>query len=135
MATLNPAHSCASSWRQLVEAAGTARRAGAQPWLIYSIVAGTGRARLRKIPVLPGPMIYAVPEWNGWLYVGKTEQTLPERLDGHLRDPDRAARWSTVMAILLDPDVSTARLGQMERAGRNILAPRTGSRWSTGATA
>jgi hypothetical protein len=132
---LNPAHPCAASWRQLLDAAGADLRAGGQPWLAYPIVAGTGGTRLRKIPVLPGPMIYAVPEWNGWLYVGKTEQTLTERLAGHLRDPDRAARWHTVMAILLDPDVSTARLGQMERAGRNILAPRTGSRWSTGATA
>jgi Uri superfamily endonuclease len=78
-------------------------------------------------------MIYAVPDWNSWLYVGKTEQTLTARLETHLRDPDRATRWHTVMAILLDPEVSMVRLGQMERSGRELLAPRTGSRWSTGA--
>jgi hypothetical protein len=116
----------------MIEVAGEHLRAGALPWQVYPIAAGTGRARLHQVPALPGPMIYAVPDWNGWSYVGLTGQDLPDRLRGHLRDPAKAARWAAVMALPLDAGVSAVQIARMERAGKVLLAPRTGSRWSTG---
>ncbi|MBC9006732.1 hypothetical protein [Micromonospora aurantiaca (nom. illeg.)] len=116
----------------MIEVVGEHLRAGARPWQVYPITAGTGNARLRRIPALPGPMIYAVPDWNGWSYVGLTVQNLPDRLRGHLREPAKAARWAAVMALPLDADVGAVQIARLERAGKDLLAPRTGSRWSTG---
>lgn len=129
MGRLSPACARGLEWGRLLVAAGDDVRTGVDHWRIYKIDPVQRKDRLHAIPLLPGPMIYAVLEAEGWYYVGQTMQTLTSRLRSHLRVVDRAIRWHRIMAMVLQSEVSATRLNDLERAGRVLLAPRAGSRW------
>jgi hypothetical protein len=120
-------HPLAPDWDEMLRLVGTDLRPDAMPWQIHLFNAAP--SRLREVPGVPGPLVYAVPNGNGWHYVGQTRQSLRQRMTTHLRDPDRAARWAGVMAIALLPEISVNRLDELEHIARNLLRPRMGSRW------
>ncbi|GLY31507.1 hypothetical protein [Kineosporia sp. NBRC 101731] len=123
---LKAEHPLAFSWRALLEVAGEDLHPEAKPWQLYPI--GLAPQALVNVPHTSMPLIYAVPG-NGWTYVGQTRQTLRARLAGHLRNPLKARTWAAIMVVELQPDISAARLDELESSGHHLLRPRTGERW------
>jgi hypothetical protein len=120
-------HPLAPDWDEMLHQVGTDLRLDATPWQIHPFSPAPNR--LREVPGMLGPLVYAVPNGTGWYYVGQTRQFLRQRMTTHLLDPDRAARWPGVMTIALLPEISANRLDELEHIARQRLRPRMGSRW------
>jgi len=105
---------------------------GTDPWLLYRVDLSTGRVP-SSLPA--GPAVYGALGVDAWQYCGQTLQPLRARLNGHARDNDRArqaakaARWVAVAALSLVDDVPAREIARLERAGKDYLRPRMGSRW------
>ena len=107
----------------LVAALHHARANGSDPYAAWPVSA-------ISVNKLRGPLIYAAIARGECLYLGQTSDLLRTRIKRHLRDSKKAAaQWTNVLALELDEGVSASVIAELERRGRTIMDPITGTRW------
>ncbi len=132
---LDPLNDLGVRWSSVVRAAGPLVLPGSDPWLLHPVCLRSG-ALPASLP--SGPAIYAAIGGGVWQYAGKTIQPVGSRLHGHAHDQHatrhamKAAMWHYVAALVLVPDTESGELCRLERAAKDFLRPRGGSRWSRG---